>query len=313
MIKKSLAAALVMLAVYHLLLPHLPHKFYQILGQQRGNYLKSQRYVYDVPSDTNVIVGSSMAETFNDAALGDRYCKLTLAGGSVFTALEIVQRSGKMPPVVLIETNVMGRGADEELLHDLFSPPFYQLRQYSPIFREEGRPANFVGGFAESVVRKSCEWTARFGYGMDTTNPNARVEAVPPALREKLLQIEQKTWDFKPTPETLRKNTDELGRYVDALTRQGTTCVLFEMPMDESLAKLSSPTLWRQAINERFPADQYHWLTFDRSRNYKTRDGVHLVRAEADLLTQVVIDYMNRLPTQQAASDRNRQASQKNK
>src|SRR3954453_16136871 len=122
MIKKSFAAALLILAVYHLLLPHLPHKFYQILGQQRSNYLKSQRYVYEVPSDTNVIVGSSMAETLNDAALGDGFFKLTLAGGSVFTALEIVQRSGKIPRVVLIETNVMGRGPDAELLHDLFSP-----------------------------------------------------------------------------------------------------------------------------------------------------------------------------------------------
>src|SRR3954466_2144583 len=244
MIKKSLAAALAMLAVYHFLLPHLPHKFYQILGQQRANYLKAQRYVYDVPSDTKVIIGSSMAETLNDAALGDGYYKLTLAGGSIFTGLDIVQRSGKVPPVVLIETIVLGRAADGELMHDLFSPPFYQLRRYSPIFREGGRPANFVGGFAESVVRKSCEWTAKYVYGLDTRNPHARVEDVPPALRQKLLQIERKGWDFKPAPETLKKQTEELGQYVDALARQGTTCVFFEMPIDESLANLSSPTLW---------------------------------------------------------------------
>jgi hypothetical protein len=59
--------------------------------------------------------------------------------------MEIIHRSPKKPAMVLIETNVPWRDADPDLLHDLFGAPFYQLRQYSGIFKEEGRPANFVG------------------------------------------------------------------------------------------------------------------------------------------------------------------------
>ena len=127
MIKKSLITAFVMLVAYHFLLPHIPHKFFQFLGQQRSNYVKVQRYVYDVPREKKVIVGSSIAETLNNEALGPDYYKLTLAGGSIFTSLEIVERSGKKPPVVLIETNIFERDRDKELLHDLFGAPFYQL------------------------------------------------------------------------------------------------------------------------------------------------------------------------------------------
>jgi hypothetical protein len=311
MIKKSIAAALVMIGMYHLALPHLSHKFYQILGQQRSNYLRAQRYVYDVPRETKVIVGSSMSETLNDEALGSGYFKLTLAGGSIFTSLDIVHRSGKKPPLVLIETNVLGRDSDKELLHDLFSPGLYELRRHSAIFREEGRPANFVGGIAEACVRRTCEITAGILYGKKPQNAWARVENLPPELHEKLLRIEREGWDFKPPPEMQKKQTDQLGEYVDKLTRDGVLCVLFEMPLDSSLSNLNSPRLWRQAMNERFPREKYHWITFDRSRNYETRDGIHLVRAEADRITKIVIDYVNQVTNEPAGSDSIRQASRR--
>jgi hypothetical protein len=308
MIKKSLVTAFVMVVAYHFLLPHISHKFFQFLGQQRSNYVLAQRYVYDVPAEKKVIVGSSIAETLNNEALGPGYSKLTLAGGSIFTSLEIIERSGKKPPIILIETNVLEREPDKELLHDLFGPPFYQLRQRSQIFREEGRPANFIGGIAEACVRKTCEWTARILYGPKPPG-SSEPEGASPALREKLLRIEHEGWDRKPPPDLLKKQTNQLGYYVDALTRQGVLCILFEMPVGSSLSNLSSPRLWRQAMNERFPPDKYHWLTFDRSRDYQTRDGVHLVHAEAERVTQVVIDYVNRITSQPAGPDSNRQAS----
>jgi hypothetical protein len=63
-----------------------------------------------------------------------------------------------------------------------------------------------------------------------------------------------------------------------------------------------------QTMSERYAADKYHSLEFDRSRNHKTKDGVHLVRAEADRVAEV-IDYISHLANQQVGSGRNRQAS----
>jgi hypothetical protein len=311
MIKKSIATALVMLGMYHLALPHLSHKFYQILGQQRGNYLRAQRYIYDVPRETKIIAGSSMAETLDDEALGPSYYKLTLAGGSLFSSLDIIHRCRKKPALVLIETNVPWRDADPELLHDLFSPPFYQLRSYSGMFREEGRPANFVGGIAEAFVRKTCQWTALALYGQKPPAVPGPNENVKPELRAKILKLEHEGWSAKPAPELLKKQTEQLGRYVDSLTKDGVTCVLFEMPIDSSLSNLNTARLWREAMVGRFPPDKYHWLNFDRNRNYQTRDGIHLVRAEAHRVTEVVIDYINRLTNQPVGSDSIRQASRR--
>src|ERR1700681_2056936 len=111
MIRKSIFAALVMLGAYHFVLPHLSQRFYQILGQQRGIYLRAQRYLFDVPKETKVIVGGSMAGMLNDDLLGSGYFKLTVPGDSSFTALEIIRRTGNKPTAVLIETNVFVKDA----------------------------------------------------------------------------------------------------------------------------------------------------------------------------------------------------------
>ena len=301
MIKKSLFTAFVLLVAYHFMLPHISHRFFEFLGQQRDNYAKAQRYVYDVPIGTKVIVGSSMSDMLDNEVLGPGYYKLTLAGSSALTCLEIVQRSNKRPTVVLIEINVLHRDRDKEFLDDLFSPPFYQLRQHFEMFREKGRPADFVGGLAEAGVRKVCKYTARVLYGSGPSISSAP-EGATPALRTKLLQIEREARDFTPAHEMLKKRTDQLGDYVDALTRQGVTCILFEMPIDASLSNLTAPNLWRQALNERFPPAKYHWLNFDHSRNYETRDGVHLIPAEAHRVSQVVVDYVNRVTDQTAGT-----------
>src|SRR5205085_8036698 len=134
---------------------HLSRHFFKIFGQQRLNYQVAQRYVFDVPTDTNVVAGSSMAEKLDDELLGPSFCKLTLPGGSVFTSLEMISLAQKHPRIIFIETNVLSRDSDKDLLHDLFNPWMAVLRRRSNIFREEGRPSNFVAGFADACVQKS--------------------------------------------------------------------------------------------------------------------------------------------------------------
>ena len=304
MIRKSILTALVLLAVYHFLLPHLPRKFYQILGQQRDNYLQAQRYVLEIPERTNVIVGSSMAGELNDNILGPSYFKLTLPGNSVFTALEIIRKAGKRPNVILIETNVLWRDADPELLHDLFSPWLLQLRRLSPIFREEGRPANLVGGIAEACVRRGSQLGAwAFSGRKSGFKPSAPAGRLTPEAMSRVMRLNEQEWDHVPPPSLLAKQSAELGEYVDRLNRDGSKCVLFEMPMAPSLAKLAMPRMWRQAIGERFPRENYRWLIFEGDHIYETKDGVHLVRSEADNLTRTIVDQVNLITYAPEASE----------
>lgn len=290
MIKKSLLAALVMLGAYHLLLPHLSHKLFQLSGQQRANYLRAQNYIYAPHGATAVIVGSSMSQELNDQILGPHYYNLSLSGGSLYTGLEIICRSNQLPKIVLIETNVPGRDADEELLHDLSTPWLLGLRRHSAIFREEGRPSNFVAGIAEACVRKSSQWASRFFTGSNWTDvSSAPAERLPPALLSRLMLVDREYLDVVPSAELVAKETTKLARYVDVLTRKGCKCEFFEMPMDSSLSDLSTPTVWRQALHRQFPNEKNRWLSFAHDHNYQTKDGVHLVRTEADRLTQAII------------------------
>src|SRR3954469_3412648 len=191
MIKKSLITAALLLVVYHVLLPHLPRKFYQINGQQRENYLRAQRYIYDVPDGTNIILGSSMSLELNEEMLGPGYYKLTFPGGNTLTALEIIHRSGKHHPLVLIETNNIAPKADKQFLHDLFSPWLFQLRRYSPVFKEEGRPSNFVMGIVEACVRRTEQLRTGAGRSKTDGKAAARDEGVDQQLFTKLLRSNQ--------------------------------------------------------------------------------------------------------------------------
>jgi hypothetical protein len=90
-------------------------------------------------------------------------------------------------------------------------------------------------------------------------------------------------------PSNLPNQARRLGDYVDALTRDGSICVLFEMPIDSSLSGLPAPVAVRKATEARFPKNKYHWLEFARDHNYDTYDGLHVTRAEADHLTEALV------------------------
>ena len=303
-IKKSLLTAVVILFGYHFLLPHLSHRFYQILGQQRGNFLREEGYVSDPRQDTNVIVGSSMSQTLNDRILGPNYTKLTFPGNSVLTALQIIDRSGKTPNLVLIETNACWKDADPELLHDAFNAWSVNLRKVSPIFAEEGRPVNFLAGIVEACVRRSCQITS----SIFSKEPQQPAVAAPQTDHDEqvvqLKDVNMAEWDITPPADLLNRRATQIAQLVDDLNRRGCHCILFTMPMDNTLAKLSGPRSWRRKMHEQFPIQQYDWLSFDQSHHYLTTDGVHLIRSEADELTQVVVRQVDQIVAHAATTRR---------
>jgi hypothetical protein len=289
MIKKSILTALLLLTAYHFLFPHIPRKYFQLSGQQRDNYFRAQRYVHELPPETNLILGSSMSLRINEHAFGPKYFKLAFGGGSILTGLEIIRLKGARPPLVLIEVNELGWDIDHELVHDLFTPWLSGLRNCSPIFKEEGRPANFVNGILEALVRHSCRWSARLS-GQD--QPTS-VQGVNPELFSQLMRMYQEY--LATVPARLSENTRTLGDYVDALTRNGCVCVFYEMPIDSSLTNLQAPRAVREAAAARFPRSKYHWLEFARDYRYQTSDGIHLTQSEADRITETMVRQLNQI------------------
>ena len=289
MIKRSIITALALLLAYHFILPRLSRDYYWIPGQQRANYLRAQQYVHDSPQDLNVVVGSSMANELNAEILGPKFVKLTFPAGGSFTGLEIIHTTAKRPPLILIESNTLLRGADNGLLDDVLSPWRRKLRETSPVFKEEGRPSNYEVGFLNA-------WVSRVGKGI-TKVMNGGKKAAPAvekpmdaSVLEDVMKVNHENLNRQPSEKALAENITRMGEIVDGLAKAGSKCVFFEMPINTTLDDLAEPEAVRKAMKSRFPADKYTWLEFDRNHEYQTSDGIHLIRTEADEVTKKIVE-----------------------
>ena len=269
MIKRSLIVCVLAVLAWHLARPRLPG-YFSVPGQQRANHLHAQQFVHDAPKDAPVIVGSSMADRLDAAKLGGGIVKLTFPGGGPLTGLELVRGAGRTPPVLWIETNVLLRDTERDLVDGTLAPWRRALRETSPVFREEGRPSEFGVGILKAVIRK-----------LDR-KPAAATQALDPKVFDDIMKENRAHLDRRPDPRILAERVRRLGEIVDHLTQAGTRCVFFEMPIDASLTRLAEPAAIREALRERFPATRYPWLDLSRDTPWQTTDGVHLKPGEID-------------------------------
>jgi len=289
MIARSLLTTFIILVLYQLTLPHLSHRFFSLSGQQRANYMRAQRYLYDAADDVNVIIGSSMSLALNDKLLGPRFFNLALPGNNIFTTLEVIRRAGKHPNVLLIEANSIEASADAEFIGELLTPWLREPRRYFSMFREEGRPANFAVGIMNSAVSRLDKAI--------TSQPRSQGEHGPLSadVFTKVVNVNAQGYRRVIAADHLHQQADRLAEIADRLTKTGIVCVFYEMPVDKALVNLSVPTANREAVQARFPKDKYHWLTFDRDHNYETVDGIHLTSGEANRVTSAMLQQLNQI------------------
>ena len=113
-LKCSLAAALSLLVYAAIALagpkaPPLP-------TSRDGALTILDRYVQE-PVPRVLLVGSSLTARLNEEYFNTPNLKvLGLAGGSPITALEVVLARDRLPGTILIEMNILGRGADPALV-----------------------------------------------------------------------------------------------------------------------------------------------------------------------------------------------------
>ena len=285
MIKRSMLVCAAVLLVWHLVMPRLSRSYYTVPGMQRANYNRAQIFVHDSPADAKVIVGSSMSDRLDEVKLGADHVKLTFPGGGPFTGLELIRGVGRRPPVVWIETNVILRDAEADLLADALAAWRRGLREASPVFKEEGRPSAYGVGFLKAAVAKACKVTSSL-----TGKPASAEPALDGAVFENIMKENRAHLDRKPSEADLAERAGRLGAFVDELSRDGVRCVLYEMPIDASLADLAEPAAVRKAVKERFPTGKYQWLELRRDTPWETTDGIHLKPNEADQVVAKMLE-----------------------
>ncbi|MCC3529594.1 MAG: hypothetical protein JGK21_15465 [Microcoleus sp. PH2017_22_RUC_O_B] len=246
----------------------------------QNNIVKAQRYVYDDDSDLKiVIVGSSLSANLHVTDIGKGVKSLALGGGSSQTGLEIVKKSNSNPPIILVEINdTIIRTIDRDLVESLYNPVFYWMRQYLPILREEYRPVSI---FIHSLKKGSKQNQKVTKEALDS----GEARNLTPELSQKAIQT---TVDIQSQPlskkdvEDIKKEAGVIRNQIAEINKNsGAKIILFDIPQESRVDAAIRRKQVRELTKKLFPPDRFEWLPPPPPREWRTNDGIHLIRSDA--------------------------------
>ena len=241
-------------------------------SQWSMNRIKAERYVVSRRAPAAVIVGSSLSFRLPEEALGPDIANLAFGGVGPLTGLEVVYRARTRPGTVVIETNFIFSGVDQNLLDALFAPVFADLRAAAPVFRYEYQPVNVAFHALRTLTGRAAQ-----------ADPRAS-----PDVLERMLLVHRRQLEQLPPADAAKLTIEKLGDLASALERQGVKVVLLEMPVHAELAGLAAPRAARALMENRFPGSRYRWIEPKNDRPFVTSDGLHLVPADAAAVARQV-------------------------
>lgn len=240
-----------------------------------GTLVTLNRYVGEPVPDL-VLAGSSVAwrlkeEYFSRA----RVRNLALAGGSPVTGLAIVAKQKSLPKIVLIETNVLTRLADDALI------------------------AKFSGGARTEALLLRPVRTAVAAYETwNHTPPNAadaraerdRLLKEPPSKFDNKIYLDravQQMNDDDPTGPA-RVNVARIRELVDDIERRGSRALLLEIPFAAEIEDSRMVRMSKAIVHAAFP-DRGRWLPINPPMSeLRWADGVHLDERSALLVVRAI-------------------------
>jgi len=247
----------------------------------QSNVVKAQRYVYQDESDLKmVIVGSSLAAYLNVKDIGEGVKSIALGGGSSKTGLEIVKRSKSKPRIVLVEINdTIIRKIDSELLDSLYHPIFYWLRQYLPMMREEYRPISVFIDYLKSRSKQNLKLMTR--EELDSLEGRNLTPELSQKSIQTIVDVESKPLSEKDA-ETIKQEAELIKTQIAEINKNsGAKVVLFDIPLESRVNAAIRRKQVRDLAKKLFPSDRFEWLPPPKEREWRTNDGIHLIRSDA--------------------------------
>lgn len=255
----------------------------------QNNIVKAQRYVYLDNSELKmVMLGSSLAANLHVEDMGEGVKSIALGGGASQTGLEIVKRSKLEPRIVLVEINdTIAREIDTDLVNSLYHPVFYGLRRYLPMLRDEYRPVSVLIDYLKSRSRPDRRLSREELDSLES-------RYLTPELWKKGIQMTVDS-ESKPLSEkdvkNLKKEADLIKTQIAEIKKNsGVKVVLFDIPQDSLVEGAPRRKQVRQLMKQLFPADSFEWLAPPPPREWRTNDGIHLIRSDARDFAQFLRD-----------------------
>ncbi len=250
--------------------------------QRQNNIVKAQRYVYQDDSHLKmVIVGSSLVANLNVKDIGEGVKNIAFGAGTSKTGLEIVKRSKTKPQIVLVETNQVDftRKIDTDLLDSLYHPIFYWMRKYLPIMREEYRPVSVFINCFKSRSQQNLERMSREqldSLEIRNQNPKFSQKAIQTAVDNESQPLSEKDAEIiKQEAGLMRNQIAEIKKNI------GAKVVLFDIPRDSRVNNTLRVKQVRELAKKVFPPDRFEWVPPPKEREWRTNDGLHLIRSDA--------------------------------
>jgi len=247
----------------------------------QSNIVRAQRYVYQDDSDPKmVIVGSSLAAYLNVKDIGEGVKSIALGGGSSKTGLDIVKRSKSKPQIVLVEINdTILRPIDSELLDSLYHPIFYWMRKYLPMLREEYRPVSVFIDYFKSRSQQNKKLMSREELdSLERRNvtPELSQKAIQTVVDKESIPLSEKDAKIMIQEADLMRN-----KIAEIKKNTGAKVILFDMPRESRVNATLRIKQVQELAKKLFPPDRFEWLPPPKEREWRTNDGVHLIRSDA--------------------------------
>jgi hypothetical protein len=242
------------------------------------------RYAKD-QSAAIVLIGSSMTVRLREEFFAEHDLRnLAIGGGSALSGLAIIASYPKLPALILIETNVLSRGINPELVQKYA----YDFAGARTAF---ARPVRLAAAYYQgwlSRPRSDAQERARIAallQGPPTDYPNTEAVA-----RE--AQTDNRDFYLEET----RANAAQIRAMVTALQARGSRVYFYRLPVQAELRTSKYVEVAREISQQTFP-DPAQWLDPDYPLDQlRWADGVHLDERSAALVAQAIDRAIAKIP-----------------
>jgi len=267
-----------MFVVYNIYLILVKPEITILQNQQQGNISKAQDYIYGKDYST-VIVGSSMSNTMKNSFFKGHIFNLSFSGGSSLTGLEIIKQSGKVPKIILIESNIIfERELDHKFVSQVYIPFLWKIREFVPALQEKYQPLNIVASMIKGSVGKSHE---------ELLSSKRNEEVFKNNMRNRLKSIKEPLNNYETKEKMLRE-------YILYFELLGVELYFFELPVAKEIQNSLKYNTTRNILG-----NKYEFISVvNDNYEYKTSDGIHLVYSSAYKCSKDIMEIVGKINEQ---------------
>jgi len=235
-----IAAALAIAAVIAPVLLNFSSLYARIYDDRRFPALS--RYALE-PTPDIALVGSSMTSRLSEGYFKTRLRNISISGGSPLTGLAILASYRSVPHVVLVETNIMSRTAETELIEKFGRNDAAAFQWFRPY---------------RAVISLVYYWLKYKSENVAALRNSA------PENYDISASVEQAAEEYaRSNPDgAMAQNTEAMVRLVSALEERGCRVYFYELPYPGNLANSHFAVTARTLVHNAFPNPQ-QWPQLD--------------------------------------------------